>query len=69
MIQNIIHEPAIHQLTKLLALPSLGAADAPPAGDWRAHNLGQKYAMSRQKEEDNSNLPFGWGGELTVNLI
>ena len=39
------------------------STDAPPAGDWRAHNLSQKYEMSRYNDKStNKNLPFGWEG-------
>ena len=39
-------------------------SDAPPAGDWRAHNLGQKHTMSvmRDTEKKDESLPFGWTG-------
>lgn len=43
--------------------------DAPSAGDWRAHNLAQKYEMSKKKEEKDSNLPFGWGGNKCVKMM
>mmetsp|Transcript_65 Transcript_65/g.125 ORF Transcript_65/g.125 Transcript_65/m.125 type:complete len:169 (+) Transcript_65:80-586(+) len=45
--------------------------DAPPAGDWRAHNLGQKYAMSvsdNTKKQDPG-LPFGWGDRNNTKTL
>ena len=33
--------------------------ESSPVGDWRMHNLGQKYQTSTQRQD---NLPFGWEG-------
>ena len=42
--------------------------DAPPAGDWRAHNLIDKYKASGDNSTDPS-LPFGWNGTALIFLL